>query len=186
MKSKEGRRTSHSYWSWTHGPRWTTHDSSGKRPWWWRSSRWWFSPPAGCREEFSWCSRSWKRRRRRNRDGIAKRSPVLRVTGNPLNICQSRAPGGSRGAEAPPRRGPGGARPQGAWSPVPPQVALRTQCCFRITDFLYIFSGFFWAVLETWKPEIQKQPKTETGTGVHWISKLVQIWSKVYGSVWIS
>src|SRR3954463_16103332 len=28
VKHKNGRRTSHSYWSWTHGPRETTHASS--------------------------------------------------------------------------------------------------------------------------------------------------------------
>src|SRR4051812_13943823 len=61
MKNKEGRRTSHSYSSWTHGLRWTTHGSSGKHPWWWRSSRRWFFLPAGCREEVFLCSRSWKR-----------------------------------------------------------------------------------------------------------------------------
>src|SRR6187399_1525281 len=49
-----------------------------------------------------------------------KRSHVSRVTGDPLNIGQSRASGGSRGAEAPPRRGPGGARPQGTWGPCGP------------------------------------------------------------------
>src|SRR3954464_5189573 len=60
MKNKEGERTSHSYGSWTHGPRWTTHGSSGKRPWWWRSSRRSILPPAGCREEVFGCSQSWK------------------------------------------------------------------------------------------------------------------------------
>ena len=33
MKYKGGEKTSHSYWSWTHGPRWTTHGTSGRRPW---------------------------------------------------------------------------------------------------------------------------------------------------------
>src|SRR3954462_966697 len=62
MKNKERERTSHSYLSWTHGQRWTTHGSSGKRPWWWRSSRRSILPPAGCREGVFWCSRSWKHR----------------------------------------------------------------------------------------------------------------------------
>src|SRR4051812_38334784 len=52
-KHKEGRRTSHSYWSWTHGPRWTTHDTSGRHPWRWRVSRRWFLLTAGCRGSFS-------------------------------------------------------------------------------------------------------------------------------------
>src|SRR3954471_23509155 len=38
-KHKEGRVTSHSYWSRTHGPRGTTHGTSGRRPWLWMVSR---------------------------------------------------------------------------------------------------------------------------------------------------
>src|SRR3954468_18245132 len=34
-KHKKGRSTSHSYWSRTHGPRGTTHGTSGRRPWRW-------------------------------------------------------------------------------------------------------------------------------------------------------
>src|SRR6187399_3585092 len=53
--------------------------------------------------------------------GSRKRSHVLRVSEVPLNICQRGAPDGLRGAQAPPRRGPGGGgRPQGAWSPCSP------------------------------------------------------------------
>src|ERR1041385_7790041 len=61
MKIKEGRRTSHSYWSRTHGPRRTTHGTSGEHPWWRGNSRRSILPPEGCREEVFWCSRSWKR-----------------------------------------------------------------------------------------------------------------------------
>src|ERR1041385_497162 len=32
LKNNIGENTSHSYWSWTHGPRGTTHGTSGKRP----------------------------------------------------------------------------------------------------------------------------------------------------------
>src|SRR3954462_8913778 len=46
-KHKEGRRTSHSYWSWTHGPRWTTHGTSGRRPWGWMDSRRWYREEIG-------------------------------------------------------------------------------------------------------------------------------------------
>ena len=38
-KHKEGRVTSHSYWSWTHGPRGTTQGTSGRRPWLWMVSQ---------------------------------------------------------------------------------------------------------------------------------------------------
>src|ERR1041385_576431 len=53
-----GEKTSHSYWSWTHGPRGTSHDTSGKRSWGWRSSRRTILPPTGCRDEVFWRSRS--------------------------------------------------------------------------------------------------------------------------------
>src|SRR3954470_14435213 len=47
LKHKIGEKTSHSYWSWTHGPRGTTHGTSGKRSWWCRSSRRSILPPQG-------------------------------------------------------------------------------------------------------------------------------------------
>src|SRR3954470_4678714 len=51
-KHKGGRRTSHSYWSRTHGPRWTTHGTYGRRPWLWMVSRRGDLSPAGCRSSF--------------------------------------------------------------------------------------------------------------------------------------
>src|SRR3954464_16055884 len=54
VEHKEGRRTSHSYWSWTHGPMGTTHGTSGRRPWRCRASRRWFLLPAGCRGSCSY------------------------------------------------------------------------------------------------------------------------------------
>src|ERR1041384_8020725 len=53
-KHKEGRGTSHSYWSRTHGLRRTTHVTSGRRPWRWMVSRRGFLLPVGCRGSFSW------------------------------------------------------------------------------------------------------------------------------------
>ena len=47
---------------------------------------------------------------------------------------------------------------------------------------LSYFSGIFGTLLIVEKPEIQKQQKTRTGTRVHWVNLLVQIWSKVYES----
>ena len=81
-----------------------------------------------------------------------KRVPVPRVSKDALNICQRGASAEPRGAQAPPgaAQGGGGAPPGRLepWWP-PPQVVLRTQGCFRNADFLYNFSGFFWAVLVT-------------------------------------
>ena len=58
-----------------------------------------------------------------------KRVPVPRVSKDALNICQRGAPDGARGAQAPPRRGPGGrpARAPGALVPPPPPAVLRAQ-----------------------------------------------------------
>src|SRR6187399_144757 len=148
MKNKEGRRTSHSYWSWTDGPRETTHNSSGRRPWWWRSSRWRSSPPAGCREGFSWCSRSWKRRRRRNRDEIAKKSSCFEGFGRRFKYMPKGGIGGASGGPgAPPARPRGGAARAPGALVAPPPAVLRAHGRFWNADFLYNFSGFFLTVL---------------------------------------
>src|SRR3954471_14113142 len=147
MKNKEGRRTSHSYWSWTHVPRGNTHNSSGKRPWWWRSSRWWFSPPAGCREEFSWRSRSWKRGGGGTEMRSRKRVPVSRVSGRVLNIGQRVTSEGTWGAQAPPpRRGQEGARATRA----PGALVAPLRLSFGVLEgsvtliFYIFFLEFFW------------------------------------------
>ena len=96
-----------------------------------------------------------------------KRVPVSRVSGHDINICQRGASDEARGAQARPGAAQGG-RHQGAWGPGgPPPAVLRVPGSFWNADFLYNFSGIFLAVLVMGKPEIQKQPKTETGTGVH-------------------
>ena len=59
MKHKIGEKTSHSYLSWTHGPRRTTHGTSEQRPWQWRNSRRSILPLARCREEVSSRSPYW-------------------------------------------------------------------------------------------------------------------------------
>src|SRR6187200_1506609 len=169
MKNKEGRRTSHSYWSWTHGPRETTHNSLGRRPWWWRSSRWWFSPPAGCREEFSWCSRSWKHGGGGTEARSGKRVPSSRVSGREQYICKRGSPEAEVGPQAPPWRGQGWGR--AGWPPGPPQPPLWPCLGFfgssRYADFSCIFPGIFRALLIWGKPEIEQQQKTGTGTVVH-------------------
>ena len=72
------------------------------------------------------------------------------------------------GPGAPPAGPGGGPHHQGAWGPGgPPPALLRGPGRFRNADFLYNFSGIFLAVFVMEKPEIQKQQKTETGTGVH-------------------
>src|SRR3954465_6104627 len=97
-----------------------------------------------------------------------KRAPVPRVSRRALNIRQRVASEGSWGPQAPPRRSQGGGRHQGASAPGgPPPAVLRGPGRFRNADFLYIFSGIFVTVFVMEKPEIQKEQKTETGTGVH-------------------
>ena len=107
--------------------------------------------------------------RRRNRDEITKRGSVLEGFGMRCKYMPkgstSRDPGGPGGHLARPGPGP---RCQAAWDPGgPPPALLRLRGTFRNADFLYIFSGIFLAVFVMEKPEIQKQQKTETGTGVH-------------------
>ena len=108
-KHKEGRRTSHSYWSWTHGPSGTTHGTSRKHPWRWRVSRRWFLLPAGCRRSFSWAAPILKRRWQQYREEIGNKRSKLGVSSAGAKYRPRGAP---RGAT----RQPGGqpARPRGA------------------------------------------------------------------------
>src|SRR3954467_11039191 len=97
-----------------------------------------------------------------------KRVPVSRVSGRVLNIGQRGASAETWGAQAPPGAARRGAAPPGRLEPWwPPPALLRVRGSFRNADFLYNFSGIFLAVFVMGKPEIQKQQKTETGTGVH-------------------
>src|SRR4051812_41658867 len=102
MKNKEGRRTSHSYLSWTHCPRWTTHGSSEKRPWWWRSSRRSILPPEGCREEVFWRSRSWKSGGDGTKARSRKRVLSSGVSGRRKYIGEGGKPGGHQESRRPP------------------------------------------------------------------------------------
>src|SRR6187399_957717 len=108
-------------------------------------------------------------RRRRNRDEIAKKGSVLKGFGTRCKYMPKGGISGDLGGPgAPPARPGGGPRPQGAWSPGgPPPALLWPHGSFRNADFLYIFPGIFLAVYVMGKPEIQKQQKIETGTGVH-------------------
>ena len=108
-------------------------------------------------------------RRRRNKDEIAKKGSRLEGFGTRVKYMpKGGISGGLGGPGAPPARLGGGPRHQGAWSPGGPPPALLRPCgSFRNADFLYNFSGIFLAVYVMGKPEIQKQQKTETGTGVH-------------------
>ena len=108
-------------------------------------------------------------RRRRNRDEIAKKGSVLEGFGTRCKYMPKGVTRGGLGGPGAPLARPGGGPPhQGAWSPGGPPPALLRPCgSFRNADFLYNFSGIFLAVYVMGKPEIQKQQKTETGTGVH-------------------
>ena len=80
--------------------------------------------------------------------------------------------GVTRGGEGGPGAPPGAARGGAAWAgrvgcPWLPLAPLLARGSFWSADFLYIFPGIFLAIYVMGKPEIQKQQKTETGTGVH-------------------
>src|SRR3954464_14390347 len=108
-------------------------------------------------------------RRRRNRDEIAEKGSRLEGFGTCVKYRPRGDVRGHLGGPGAPSARPGwGPRHQGAWSPGgPPPALLRGPGRFRNADFLYIFSGIFLTVFIMEKPEIQKQQKTETGTGVH-------------------
>ena len=108
-------------------------------------------------------------RRRRNRDEIVKKGSRIEGFGTSVKYRPKGDVRGHLGGPGPPpARSGGGLRHQGAWSPGGPPPALLRLCgSFRNADFLYNFSGIFLAVYVTGKTEIQKQQKTETGTGVH-------------------
>src|SRR3954471_13566287 len=109
MEQAEITDTLGTYQSWTHDPRGTTHDTSGKRSWWWRSSRRSILPPAGCREEVFWCSQSWKRGGSGIEVKITMRGSLRGFSERGVNIGQRGALGGS-----PSPRRPGGATRRGA------------------------------------------------------------------------
>src|SRR3954469_4244362 len=91
---------------WTHGPRWTTHGSSGKRPWWWRSSRRSILPPAGCRDRVSWQPQSWKRGGGGTEWRSRKRVMSLGLSGREAYIGEGGRLGGHQGVKAASRCGP--------------------------------------------------------------------------------
>src|ERR1041385_1011981 len=123
MKIEEGRRTSHSYWSRTHGPRRTTHETSGEHQWWrgdsWRS----ILPPAGCREEVFWCSRSWKRGGGGTEASSRNRVPLLEFSRDGGYIGERGQPEVGQGPQAPPGAARGGAAPGGRLAPLGPPLA---------------------------------------------------------------
>src|SRR3954471_22159188 len=109
-----------------------------------------------------------KRRRRRNREVLAKKGSVLGVStprGKYRRRGASRGPTRqSGGSLAWPRVGP---RHLPSWLPGGgPLPSLGDSGSFYCADFLYIFAGIFGALLIAGKPEIQKQQKTETGNWV--------------------
>ena len=147
MKHKNGRRTSHSYWSWTHGPRETTHNSAGG------GVHGGGEAPDGDPPLRQGAGKSSPGAPDLGSGGggtemrSQKRVPVSRVSGDALNIWQRGASEEPRGAQAPPRRGPGGRAARAPGALVPPPAILGTHGSFRNADFLYNFSGFFLAVL---------------------------------------
>ena len=63
--------------------------------------------------------------------------------GGPFKYMPSRASGEPRGAQAPPRRGPGGGHRQGAWSPgAPPRLPFGRSVVSGSLIFYIIFLDF--------------------------------------------
>src|ERR1041384_2330527 len=105
-----------------------------------------------------------KRRRRRNREGFAKKGSCLGVSTRGLNIGEGGHRGDPQGSQEGARRGLGWGRardPSGV-PMVAPLPSLGDSGGFRDADFFNNFSGIFGALLMAGKPEIQKQQKTTT------------------------
>src|SRR3954465_2420840 len=96
------------------------------------SSRRWFLAPAGCREDGSWCSRSWKRGGGGTEERSRKRVLSERVSGREGYIGE----------------GLGGGRAR--WPPGPPLAPLwphlGSSRSFLYADFSYIFPGIVLAL----------------------------------------
>src|ERR1041385_1297705 len=108
-------------------------------------------------------------RRRRNRGEIAKKGSLFgSFTSREINRRRGAARGATRGPGAPLARPHPRARREGAWGPGrSPLAPLGDSRSFYNADFLLDFSRIFGALLIWGKPEIEKQQKTRTGSGVH-------------------
>ena len=108
-------------------------------------------------------------RRRRNRDEITKKGSRLEGFGRRYKYMPKGGISGGLGGPGAPRHSQEGGRATRAPGALVAPLRLYFGCreASGKLIFLYNFSGIFLAVLVMGKPEIQKQPKTETGTGVH-------------------
>src|SRR3954470_17159671 len=108
-------------------------------------------------------------RRRRNRGEIAKKGSIPEgFSSRGINRRKGAARGGAGAARAPLAGRGVGPRPLAAWGPPGSLWPLSgSSRSFRYADFSYIFPGIFLVLLIRGKPEIEKQQKTGTGTGVH-------------------
>ena len=162
MKHKGGEKTSHRYWSWTHGPRQTSHGTSGRHPWRWRGSRRWFLLPAGCQSSVSW--QPWSSNG--GGDGTKRRlgkgllSPWVSRHGE--YIGEGGRQGATRGLGAPWAWPAPRARPHGAWGPrggplAPPRW-------FRKVPLRWFFIWFFpnfWSTFNSWKTWNRKNSRKQ-------------------------
>src|ERR1041385_3622544 len=101
----------------------------------WRSSRRSILPPAGCREEFFWCSRSWKRGDGGTQVRSRKRVLSSGVSGRERYIGKGDSQGGHQES-----RWPGGAAAPGG-APWPPFGRLEAS---GMLIFYIFFSEFLW------------------------------------------
>src|SRR4051812_37104415 len=109
------------------------------------------------------------KRRRRYRDENGNSRSILGVSSAGTKYTPKAAPRGPRGNQEGSRRALGWGRARDPYGV--PVVALPSflgdSGGFRDADFLYNFSGIYWALLMAGKPEIEKQQKTGTGNSVH-------------------
>src|SRR3954467_6311617 len=169
-KHKEGRDSSHSYWSRTHGPRGTTHGTYGRRPWLWMVSRRGDLLPAGCRGSFS-----RQPRYENGGGGGTERFPQKRVfclgVSTPRGLYRRRGasrghPGQPGGCLARPRVGvaPGTLLAPWWWSRLSPLVIPEASCPLI---FNIIFAEFFGHFNQPENLKNKNSRKPEAGNWVH-------------------
>src|SRR3954464_11012754 len=105
-------------------------------------------PPAGCREEVCWRSRSWKRGGGGTEARSQKRVLSGSFTSREINRRKGAARGATRGPGAPLARPSPRSRQVAAWGPGGSHlVLLRDSGRFLHDDFLSDFSRIFGALL---------------------------------------
>src|ERR1041385_6124895 len=125
----------------------TTHGTSGKRPWWRGSSQRSILPPAGCREEVCWRSRSWKHGDGGTEERSRKRVLSFEVSRHGEYIGEGVIHAGHQGSRRPPSAAPPWGAPGGLlgpwWWPSGPTLVIPEA---SVALIFYLIFPNFWSI----------------------------------------